>query len=557
MAKKILSRRQFIKDATVDAAAVAGTGAILGLESAAAATQTRCASTIPSKWDYEADLVVIGTGMAGLSTAVTATDAGAKVLILEKLSQKYEGGNSKVCMQFIWAPKDVAKGIAYIKAMDCGMTADEDIFSVMSEGLVENLAVLKNLGATLAPLPLAFADIAFPELPGSDCYQAYAWAVNGANRGTTGDGLLWKFMRDQVEKRGIQILYETPAKELIQDGGTKEILGVIAERKSAKLAIKAKKAVVLACGGLEFNFAMQKQYFWGSPVISVGTPGNTGDGIKMAQKAGADLWHMNEINGGHPGSFLVPGMDPNIVGAAPASPRGNSCILVNKMGKRYMNDRGGTRSHGLGTRNLDFNAAVMDWANVPCWAIFDSKSLKAGPFLSTRAMGGGGKWTWFVWHSDVTWSTDNSEEVKKGWILKADSLVGLAETIKADPDNRKLMEGKTLEAAVERYNQYCAAKLDPDFGRVPGTLIPIEGPPFYAMKLWPNNANTMGGPRRNKFCQIVDPSQKPIARLYGTGELGSFWGWGYNSGGNIGECLFSGRIAAKHAIALKPWDARS
>jgi predicted oxidoreductase len=74
------------------------------------------------------------------------------------------------------------------------------------------------------------------------------------------------------------------------------------------------------------------------------------------------------------------------------------------------------------------------------------------------------------------------------------------------------------------------------------------------MKLWPSNANTMGGPRRNKLCQIVNPDKKPIARLYGTGELGSFWGWGYNSGGNLGECLFSGRIAAKQAMALKPWE---
>jgi hypothetical protein len=87
-------------------------------------------------------------------------------------------------------------------------------------------------------------DIASPELPGSDSYQAYAWAVNGASRGTTGDGRLWQFMRDQVQKRGIQVLYETPAKELIQDAETKEIVGVLAERKVIKIAIKAKKAVV-------------------------------------------------------------------------------------------------------------------------------------------------------------------------------------------------------------------------------------------------------------------------------------------------------------------------
>ena len=553
--EKSLSRRKFIKGAAADAAAVAGASALAGLGVAPAAAKTKCSSNVPAKWDYAADVVVAGTGMAGLSTAVTAADLGAKVLIVEKLSQQYEGGNSKVCMQFIWAPKDIVKGIAYIRAMDCGMTGDEEIYKVMSEGLAENLKVLKDLGATLAPLPLAMADIAFPELPGSDCYQAYAWSIDGANRGTTGDGRLWQFMRDQVQKRGIQVLYETPAKELIQDAGTKEIVGLIAERKGIKVAIKAKKAVVLACGGLEFDYAMQKQYFWGAPVMGVGTPGNTGDGIKMAQKVGADLWHMNEINGGAPGCFAVPGTDPNVVGLAPAGPRGYSFILVNKLGRRYMNERGGTRSHSLGTRNLDFNAAAMDWSSIPCWAIFDEASRKAGCMLSSRAIGGGGKWTWFVWHSGINWSADNSEEVAKGWILKADSLAELTEKIRSDADNRHLMDAKNLESTVAQYNQYCADKKDLEFGRFPGSLAPLSGPPFYAMKQWPNTANTMGGPRRNQLCQIVDPDKKPIARLYGTGELGSFWGWGYNSGGNIGECLFSGRIAAKHAAALKPWDA--
>jgi heterodisulfide reductase subunit A-like polyferredoxin len=126
--EKSLSRRKFIKDAAADVAAVAGASALAGLGASTAVAKTTCAATIPAKWDYVADLVVVGTGMAGLSTAVTAADAGAKVLILEKLSQQYEGGNSKVCMQFIWAPKDIAKGVAYIRAMDCGMTGDEDIY---------------------------------------------------------------------------------------------------------------------------------------------------------------------------------------------------------------------------------------------------------------------------------------------------------------------------------------------------------------------------------------------------------------------------------------------
>ena len=238
---KSLSRRKFIKDAAADVAAVAGASALAGLGTSPATAKTKCSSNVPAKWDHAADLVIVGTGMAGLSTAVTAADVGAKVLILEKLSQQYEGGNSKVCMQFIWAPKDIAKGIAYIKAMDCGMTGDEEIYRVMSEGLVENLKILKDLGATLAPLPLAMADVAFPELPGSDCYQAYAWSMNGARQGTTGDGRLWQFMRDQVQKRNIQVLYETPAKELIQDAGTREIVGVIAEKKAVKSQSKRRK----------------------------------------------------------------------------------------------------------------------------------------------------------------------------------------------------------------------------------------------------------------------------------------------------------------------------
>ncbi len=106
---------------------------------------------------------------------------------------------------------------------------------------------------------------------------------------------------------------------------------------------------------------------------------------------------------------------------------------------------------------------------------------------------------------------------------------------------------------IAKYNKYCKEGNDPEFGRPAETMAPLKAP-FYAVKSWPFTANTQGGPRRNKYCQVVDPDRNPIPRLYGTGECGSFWGWMYNSGGNLGECMFSGRIAAKHAVALEPWD---
>jgi 3-oxosteroid 1-dehydrogenase len=101
--------------------------------------------------------------------------------------------------------------------------------------------------------------------------------------------------------------------------------------------------------------------------------------------------------------------------------------------------------------------------------------------LSSRAIGGGGKWTWLVWHSGINWSVENSEEVAKGWMLKADSLAELAETIRTDTDNRNLLDAKNLESTVAKYNQYCADKKDAEFGRFPGSLVPLSGHPFYAM----------------------------------------------------------------------------
>jgi predicted oxidoreductase len=81
--------------------------------------------------------------------------------------------------------------------------------------------------------------------------------------------------------------------------------------------------------------------------------------------------------------------------------------------------------------------------------------------------------------------------------------------------------------------------------------VDTEKPPYYAVKLHPIMNNTQGGPRRNSKCQVVDPNGQPIPRLYTAGELGSFWGWMYNGGGNNSECLCTGQIAARNVVALK------
>jgi predicted oxidoreductase len=115
------------------------------------------------------------------------------------------------------------------------------------------------------------------------------------------------------------------------------------------------------------------------------------------------------------------------------------------------------------------------------------------------------------------------------------------------------LEPSVLDATISRYNRYCKAGKDEDFGRAKEDLRPLE-PPLYAIQLWPALINTQGGPRRDKESRVLDPEGKPIPRLYAAGELGSIWGYLYQGACNIGEALVFGRIAGKNAAAGKPWS---
>jgi NADPH-dependent 2,4-dienoyl-CoA reductase/sulfur reductase-like enzyme len=113
--KDKVSRRRFLKGAAVAAPAMAA-ASVLGAQKS---------SVQAPKWDKEADVVVIGTGFAGLSAAIAAKDAGAKVLILEKMPQKHEGGNSRVSGNMWWTPTNLPEALEYMEALCAGLTDKE------------------------------------------------------------------------------------------------------------------------------------------------------------------------------------------------------------------------------------------------------------------------------------------------------------------------------------------------------------------------------------------------------------------------------------------------
>ena len=134
----------------------------------------------------------------------------------------------------------------------------------------------------------------------------------------------------------------------------------------------------------------------------------------------------------------------------------------------------------------------------------------------------------------------------KGWIIRTKTIAELARRISADES--------TLESTIAKYNEYCEAGKDADFGRPKEHLRAIKGPPYYAIKLQPMLINTQGGPRRDKQARVIDVDGKPIPRLYAAGELGSIWGFMYQGANNVSECLVFGRIAGRNAAAEKPWS---
>ena len=180
---------------------------------------------MPHKWDVEADVVVVGFGAAGVAAAVTAHDLGAKVVILEKAPEGQEGGNTRVAGQGYLNTSSVEDAIAYLTALCGPYTVPEAMVKVWAEEMCRNNAWLESLGGDPQEHQHPPVGIEFPDLPGSDCVHKFH------DGPTYGYSYTWKLFERLVKQRPIPILYETPARELIQHDITKEILGVRAEQR--------------------------------------------------------------------------------------------------------------------------------------------------------------------------------------------------------------------------------------------------------------------------------------------------------------------------------------
>jgi succinate dehydrogenase/fumarate reductase flavoprotein subunit len=480
-------------------------------------------------FDSETDVLVIGYGFAGGAAAIAATDAGSAVTIVEKMPQG--GGNSRFSYGGTFvarqSERSVADLVSWLDAM-CMGTTPTDVLEAFVRGTQSLPAWVASLGGeftsqaaspVLDTFPRALPGPNFPRLAPTQEMFDKLWA--GDVPGLAPSQRLWDLISAAVAAQGVQVLLGASATDLVTDG-TGAVLGAVIEVDGERRRIRARRGVILSCGGFANNPAMKKQFLPSSQMRFAGSPGNTGDGVGMAMRAGADLWHMTRT------STFIGFQAPEFEAGFCVFFHGPGFVWLDRRGRRYI-DETSVELHDFERVFSELDPDTLEFVRYPTWGVFDRATLLGGPM------------TWPVagYNRDTyTWSPDNSAEVERGWIVEAGTVAELAE--------RTGMPADALAETLAQYHDSCTRGHDADFGRRAETLSALE-PPYYAIRLEPVALNTQGGARRDARARVLDTRGRPIPGLWSAGEFGSIWGHLYPGGGNITEALVFGRLAGRGA----------
>jgi succinate dehydrogenase/fumarate reductase flavoprotein subunit len=324
---------------------------------------------------------------------------------------------------------------------------------------------------------------------------------------------------------------EHRAVELVMDGD--RVSGVRFETPDGPLEVGT-RSVVLATGGFEFDDDLVRDFLRGPIRFPAGVPTNTGDGLRMAMRIGAQLGNMREAWWVPVAALPKPADQEHqpvlLVLRERTLPRS---LMVNRFGARFTNEA--ANYNALGGAFHQFDAASFSYLNQPCWLIMDQGFVDRYGGFGTAAGG-----------------------PLPDWVLRADDLPSLAERIGVPAD--------ALQATVTRFNELAEKGHDDDFGRgdsaydgwcgdrsaYPGTaatLGPVDTAPYYAVELISSTLGTKGGPRTDVDGAVLDVDGDVIPGLYAAGNAmagptGMVYG---GAGGTLGPALVFGYRAGRAA----------
>jgi len=539
---KRISRRQLLTGAVgglvVGAIAGAGLGS-LGFPKTVTQIQTQTVTStssttlgVPTSWDYQADVVVMGAGTTGLAAAIEAAAAGAKVIVLEKepSSALANSGHCAGTLSACGTPQQAALGITdsptqYYNELIAqnNPRANPALLKLIADNGADAIAWLTTQGITWQPYsPLLDGASTAPRMmaaaPDSSTYPA---TLNKA-----------------AVTAGVTFLYNTPVTALIRDP-VNGVIGVTAKGSTNNLVrVKANRAVVLAAGDQAANNAMLGQYgptpSWLATLPHEGSAGSTGDGIIAAMAVGAAPMCLDTNLTSPAFGFIVGNtrIAPDTTyGYAPGSTSPNAslpayayqpailsyAIYVNNAGNRFTNEMGSTV--GNDTLNQPSTQAFM---------IFDSTPANANVIMHISAG-----------------HTHFNEWLADGALAQASTLAGLASNLGINPSG--------LSAMVTKWNGYVAAKSDPDFKRT--TFVsPISVAPFYGIPATLFSLELANGTLSVSFptLQVLDEAGNVIPRLYAAGDCGKAGQMGGGHGTHMIWTFISGRMAGTNAAAETP-----
>jgi 3-oxo-5alpha-steroid 4-dehydrogenase len=512
--EKSLTRREFVKLASLSAgaAALAAAGSMTGCDPVDDPHDT------PRAWDMQADVVIVGFGAAGAAAAIEARNAGAGVIVLEKMSAG--GGSTRMCGGIIY----MGGGTAVQQAAGFSDTRD-DMFSYLSAAAGEgadpdmiglycdtSLELYDWLVQQQVPFKKSFLPGKYAEPPtddgliysGNELQAAYRFAAAPVPRGHHVQGerstgyRLWQRLEAAVNNSGARIVYGAAAEMLLLNAENR-VTGVTMKQNGIPRYVKALRAVILCAGGFALNKDMVRQYcpeYLPSKVL-LGTPGDDGAGIRMGQAAGAAVRLMQE-GFTYAAAYVY---DPGFVNG----------IYVNDRGRRFI----GEDNYGEWV-----GEAIMS-SNPAAWLIIDETMLQAA---SSRAQG-----------------------LVKALAEKADSIAALAAALR--------IPSAALEDTVRLYNTFTEKGEDPDFQKAPEYLAGLNTPPFYGLDFSAATVSffTTGGLTINQKAQVLNSSGQPITGLYAAGRNAASGVIARNypgSGVSVGDALVFGRIAGRQAAAL-------
>ncbi len=568
-----IGRRQVLAGAGV--AAVAATTAACTKGGSAAAE---------GKWDHEADVVCVGSGAAGGTAAVIAAAEGAKVLVLEKMP--VQGGTTAKSGGVTWIfnhfalkeqgikdPKeDALKYVVrygYSRDYDPAsptLGLDETRFKVI-EAFYDNgsdaIDKLRELDAVQFKQFRMFAvnhpapDYA-DHLPENKVPTGRALEPAVGSGSSEGGGSLASQLAAYLKKKNMPMMLDTRVTRILKDADGR-VIGVEADQKGKTLRIKASKGVVFGSGGYSHNVDLCKLH---QPAVygTCSLPGSTGDFIPLAQAAGAKMgtlgyaWRSQVVLGEALGSRGV-GLGAFVL-------PGDSMILVNKYGKRIVNEK---RDYNDRTQShFPYDPAHEEYPNHIQFMLFDERSIDAFggafPFPANK-----GEQPHLL--EGATWDDlfGKISAQLKGWEAHTGGVT-LAEGFTA-----------TTKETVGKFNDYARAGTDPDFNRGKylydrewhllfstrreGTSFPAnpypnpvmhpfaDKGPYYCIILAPGTLDTAGGPQINEKAQVLGADGTPIEGLYAAGNcISAPTGQAYlGAGGTIGPAVTFGYIAGKNA----------